>query len=122
MKVLVTGSRRWTDKRAVHLALKQLPPDTVVIHGACATGADAFADAVAKKLGFQIRAYPANWDQDGKKAGPIRNSEMLRKEHVQGDPIQRVIAFTPDLERSRGTRDMVLKAKAKGIKVEVITS
>lgn len=122
MKVLVTGSRDWSDKRAVHLALKQLPPDTVIIHGACPTGADAMADAIAKKLGLTVRAYPADWEAEGKKAGPIRNSTMLRKEHVQGDPIQRVLAFTLDLERSRGTRDMVTKAKAKGIKVEVIGS
>lgn len=53
MKVIVTGSRDWTDKAAVFRALDDVYGDEcvwgtghefVVAHGACPTGADRFAD------------------------------------------------------------------------------
>lgn len=120
MKVLVCGSREWFDKKALEREFKQLPQGTVIIHGACPTGADALADTLAMKFGFQIRRYPADWETSGKSAGPIRNATMIRQEHRSGEPIDLVLAFTPDLERSRGTKDCVQRAKKAGILVKVL--
>ena len=126
MKVLVTGSRTWDNKAAIEREFKKLPPGptTIIVHGACPTGADALADAAAMKFGFQIRRFPAQWETEGRKAGPVRNSKMIREEHSDRDgiPITLGLAFTPDLERSRGTRDCVLKARKAGIKVEIIST
>ena len=80
------------------------------------------------KYGFQIRRYPADWvgemDATGsyKAGGPKRNSKMIKMEHAgqAGQPIDLALAFTADLERSRGTKDCVKKARAAGIKVNVI--
>jgi hypothetical protein len=119
----VCGSREWTNAAAIERELKKLPPGTVIVHGACPTGADAIADKLSMKLGFKIRRYPPDWDA-GKSAGPIRNSAMIRAEHSdeEGVPISFGLAFTKDLSRSRGTRDCVRKARQAGIKVEVFAA
>lgn len=60
--------------------------------------------------------YPADWNQYGKTAGPIRNSLML----AQHPDIDLVLAFHDDLEgSSKGTLDMVRKAQKGGIEVWV---
>lgn len=119
MKVLVCGSRHWTDKFSILDALADLPEGTIVVHGA-ADGADAMAGLAASRLGFKERPYPAKWGEYGKAAGHIRNSLMLEKEHTESEPIDLVLAFTPDLASSKGTLNMVTKAQAKGIPVRVI--
>lgn len=126
MKILVTGSREWTDEKAIEREFRKLPQGTTIVHGACPTGADAIADKLAMKFGFQIRRYPADWDGERettgspKAAGPKRNSKMIREEHKSGDPIAFALAFTPDLSRSRGTKDCVERAKKAGIRVQIV--
>lgn len=122
MKVLVTGSRDWADEKAIEREFKKLPAGTIIVHGACPTGADAIADKLAMKFGFPIRRYPADWDAEGKSAGPKRNAKMVRDEHRNGEPISLGLAFTLDLQRSRGTKDCVERARKAGIKVEVIST
>lgn len=123
MKVLVTGSRTWTNWSIIERELKKLPKGTILVHGA-ALGADSIAAEIARQLGFERRGFPADWATYGKAAGPIRNSQMLMEEHpdVFDVPIDLGLAFTLDLERSRGTRDMVRKARRVFIPVEVFAS
>lgn len=82
-------------------------PDVHIISGE-ADGVDSVATdyAVVNWTGYS--GYPANWDRDGKAAGPIRNQQML----VEGKP-DLVIAFPG----GRGTADMVRRAKAAGVEV-----
>ena len=121
MKVLVCGSREWANEKAIEREFRKLPQGTIIIHGACPTGADALADKWAMKMGFQIRRYPADWEAEGKAAGPKRNSRMVREEHRSGDPTHLGLAFTENLDRSRGTKDCVERARKAGIKVRVVT-
>lgn len=71
LKVLVTGSRNWTDVEAIRRDLSGFPADTLIIHGA-ARGADAIANRVAKEYGYSIARFPARWSKDGRKA--VENS------------------------------------------------
>ena len=127
MKVLVTGSHEWVNEKAIEREFRKLPVGTTIIHGACPTGADALADKAAMKFGFPIRRYPADWEAERlatgspKAAGPKRNSRMIREEHRSGDPVAFALAFTPDLVRSRGTKDCVERARKVGIRVHIIT-
>lgn len=114
LKVLVCGDRRWTDAAAVERVLKEFPPGTVVVHGG-ARGADTIAARIAARLGFEVLAFPARWDVYDRAAGPIRNSQML----AQGPDL--VVAFHADLAASRGTKDMVCKARRAGIPVILVT-
>jgi len=111
-RVLITGSRHYADEAIIRRELSAFPPGTVVIHGG-ASGADSLADRVAKQLGFEVVAVPADWKKHGKAAGPLRNQKMLDE---QSPTI--VLAFP--LEDSRGTWDMVQRARDAGVEVRVV--
>lgn len=110
MRVLVCGSRSWTDTDTIALTLALLPRDTEVIHGA-GRGADLLAAQEATILGFTVTAFPANWKL-GRRAGPMRNEQML---DTRPD---RVIAFWDGV--SRGTAHTIDGARRRGIPVDVI--
>lgn len=116
VKVLVTGSRDWPYAQR-HLIKEALIESnaTIVVDGD-ARGADKHAKWAALELGLERRPYPADWDRYGKAAGPVRNQEMLDKEHRPDEPIDLVLAFP--LEASVGTWDMVERAEAAGIEVK----
>lgn len=114
--VLVTGSRNWPDDAAVEIALSAEMPD-IVVHGACPTGADNIADAWAAIWDVPAVSFPALWDEHGKAAGPMRNAEMvglLDLLRIYGHQVL-VLAFVEP--GSRGTRDCMAKARAKGLRV-----
>jgi hypothetical protein len=86
VRILVTGSRDWTDADAIESGLwavwvdagsPLLTESMTVAHGACPTGADAIADAIALRVGMQVERHPADWERYGKRAGFIRNAEMV---------------------------------------------
>ena len=113
-RVLICGSRFFTDIEAVRALVATFPPDTVVIHGA-APGADSYAAACARMVGLEVEPYPAKWTEHGKAAGPIRNTQML----VEGRP-DIVYAFAGGpLENTTGTKNMVEQSKAAGIETVV---
>lgn len=111
MRVLFCGSRTWDDELKITQAFVRYHPE-VVIHGD-AQGADRLAGAEARRRGIPIEAYPADWEKHGRAAGPIRNQQMLD----EGKP-DLVVAF--HLYNSRGTADMIRRARSAGIPVEVI--
>lgn len=117
MKVLVCGSRKWLSQKVVHDRLRQLPPNTVIIHGAC-RGADNIAGYVGDLLGFTVRPYPALWDKYGNRAGGIRNQQMLDVENTAEEQIDLVLAFD---RGGPGTNDMRKRSTEAGIPIETIT-
>lgn len=111
MRVLVCGGRDYADAGTLYHALDCLPQDgLVIIHGG-AKGADALAAQWAKDRGVSSHAFPANWTEHGRAAGPIRNQTMLDI----GKP-DCVMAFPG----GRGTHDMINRAKAAGVPVSEI--
>lgn len=82
-RILVTGSRDWTDAELLHDALchavyQQVP--AVIVHGACPTGADAMASFWARRyahIGLTEEPHPAAWKLNGRSAGPLRNAAMV---------------------------------------------
>ena len=107
MKLLICGDRNWSDGNAVRDVMKGFNP-TVVIEGE-ARGADTFARLCAGVLGIEVLPFPADWEKYGKAAGPIRNSQMLK----EGNP-DVVVGFHYKIEESKGTRDMLTRAKKAG--------
>jgi hypothetical protein len=126
MRVLVCGGRDFSDQDVVFSALDRLhqaTPITVLIHGA-SKGADARASAWAKARNVLVNSYPASWQDishpdalikytssgrayDGR-AGFRRNQVMLDR----GRP-EFIVAFPG----GSGTRDMVKRAKAAGLRI-----
>lgn len=113
------GSREWVDQGPIERELKKLPPGATVIHGAC-RGADNIAGDVAARLGFTVRAYPAQWEQHGRKAaGPRRNQQMLEEEHLPKEPYDFALCFHKDPGLGVGSKDMKARCDAVGIRVDV---
>lgn len=83
MRVLVTGSRSWTDKETIRAALLvqwsyDMDAPFTLMHGACPTGADALADDIGRVMRrWTVERYPADWKRYGKRAGFVRNADMV---------------------------------------------
>lgn len=114
MYVLICGDRHWSDHAMIEAELSTLAEGSIIIQGG-APGADDIADTVARALSLGSISYRADWDRYGRRAGPIRNREML-----DTNP-QEVWAFHDDIEHSKGTRDCVKEAKRRGIPVRVFS-
>ena len=109
-RILICGSRNWTDRAAIREALVGLHPDSLIIDG-MAPGADTIGYEVSKELGFRHHArFPAQWSAYGAKAGPMRNRLMFKTTQPT-----LVLAFPmPD---SLGTVDMMKIADKAGVPV-----
>jgi hypothetical protein len=108
--VIVTGSRYWTNVGAIELALEAEQP-TLVVHGG-ARGADAIAHAWARRKGVAVQEYPADWQRQGKRAGPIRNVQMVSAHHTAV-----VLAFPLG---GPGTKHCMNVARIAGLVVKVV--
>jgi hypothetical protein len=84
VRVLVTGSRDWHDRLRVNEELADIlfeapEGETItVIHGGCPSGADKIASEFTQAAGWQEKVYLPNWSEHGRKAGPIRNKQMVQ--------------------------------------------
>jgi hypothetical protein len=131
MKLLVCGGRTYEDKDrlfdildAMHLAR----PISMIIHGDAGkfydypdniavepgmlcgfwVGADKLAGQWAREHGVTEKFYKPEWSKYGKKAGPMRNQQMLDFE---------VPDFVVAFSGGRGTKDMVKRAREGGYRV-----
>lgn len=78
MRILVTGSRDWKSEYRVYDALDfYAGSDPVVVQGECPTGADLMARKWCSASKVECVPFPADWQQFGRKAGPIRNKAMV---------------------------------------------
>jgi hypothetical protein len=122
LRVLICGDRNWNDPGVIQAVLNGLLWEReeggilTVIEGE-ARGADRMAGEWAEfepewSDNIVLLKFPAQWDKHHKAAGPIRNQQML----VEGKP-DVVYAFHDDLENSKGTADMVRRARKAGIPV-----
>jgi hypothetical protein len=118
VRVIVTGSRGWTDRGRITDRLALLEPERCVIvvgydpENDRPKGVDRIAYQEAQKLGLGVDPYPAYWNEKGKRAGFIRNEDMARSGAVL------CIAFWDG--RSTGTLDMITRAVKHGIPVDVV--
>lgn len=122
--VLVCGGRNYSNRGLVFKTLDEIGPKAVV-HGACGVdaddpywldmkGADDIADDWACRRGVEKHRRPAAWKRLGRKAGPIRNQQML-------DEFAGRIALVVAFPGESGTADMVRRAKKAGIRVIEVT-
>jgi hypothetical protein len=133
MRILITGSRNWTDRQTLCQVLLDLCWDLdksvpVIVHGA-APGADSLAAWWANATGRKSEAHPADWERacdnnchhkprtkNGKPycpmAGHLRNQKMV---DLGAD-----ICLAFPMPGSRGTWDCVRRAEQAGIPVKII--
>jgi len=78
-RVLITGSRDWIASGTIMGALMKAWNDLgpfVLVHGD-ARGADRMAAGYHSHWGGECEAHPAQWELHGKRAGFVRNAEMV---------------------------------------------
>lgn len=110
MRLLVCGGRDFEDVAVLLDAMNAAVGDNrdvVVIHGG-ARGADKIAGAIATAAGVPTEVHTADWDRYGKRAGYLRNRQMLD----EGKP-DLVLAAPGGV----GTAMMVKIAREAGVKV-----
>lgn len=113
MRILVTGSRDFTNRPLLVQAFNELGLlNPVIIHGQCPDGADSMAQAEAHARGWWVWSCPANWSRYGSAAGPKRNQRMLDEAQPQV-----VLAFP--LPGSVGTRDMMWRAEKANVPIRI---
>lgn len=107
--VAIVGSREYPDEAEVRQYVAALPVETVIVSGA-AHGVDSWAADEARKRGMIVHEYPADWKTHGKKAGFLRNVDIVRAAN-------RIVAFWDG--GSRGTKLTIEIAEREGKPCEV---
>src|SRR3990167_8332502 len=101
----IVGSRRRvkaTDYALVYAKLNEVYEDgDRIVSGGCPSGADFFAEQLAKKLQIPITIHYARWDKHGKAAGFMRNGDIANDANV-------LIACVAS-DRNGGTEDTIKK-------------
>lgn len=125
-RILVTGSRDWTNEAVIsHALMEELkvaaqcwetdqPSHIVLVHGAgrgrgMAPGADALADKIAARWEIERESHPAQWQHYGNYAGPRRNKIMTK--------LGARVCLAFPLGESRGTYGCMELATKAGIPV-----
>lgn len=118
VRILITGSRDWTDTETIRRALSEAwhalgrPADAVLVHGACHLGgADRIAADIWRSWGYLEEPHVAEMGPGGHRLGPKRNAEMVA--------LGATICLAFPLPQSRGTRNCMRLAKEAGIPVRV---
>lgn len=135
MKIMVTGSREFTDyemmKDAMAFAVGQAEPgEQITLLSGAADGADKMAEKIAANYGCEIHRYPADWENHDsecptwhaehsprycRRAGYRRNAAMI----AEGPDL--VLGFFREGATNRGTSMTVKLARAAGITVWTYT-
>ena len=108
-RIAIVGSRNYPRPDLVAAFVAGLPSNSVGVSGA-GRGVDSVAEEAAKARGLQTLVFHADWENLGRKAGPIRNAQIVA--HAE-----RVVAFWDG--RSRGTVNTLLQASRAGLPIEI---
>ncbi len=117
-RIIVPGSKSFNnyplEERVLNELLPQYGEDIEIVSGH-AEGADRFGEIYAERHNIKCAVFPAQWEKYGKKAGPIRNSQMIKYAKEQEPAI---IAFWNG--HSKGTLDTLVKAMNDSIPTTII--
>lgn len=122
--VIVTGSRNAEEASALQalgsfLALLDQAPE--LWHGGCPTGVDSAASKLARLRRIDLKVWPADWNKHGRRAGPVRNWEMISSavgRRAQGEEVH-VLALPANGEENKGTMGTVELALKASLNVSV---
>ena len=109
-RTIIAGSRTVESIELVERAIEASGLRITEVVSGCAAGADLFGEQWAKAKMIPIKRFPADWRKHGKSAGPIRNRQMA-------DYADQLIAVWDGV--SRGTADMIERARYNGLVVYV---
>jgi hypothetical protein len=116
-KVVIAGGRDFNDFPMLcaemdKLLVEQIKTNKITIISGGARGADTLGERYARLKNFGLIKMKADWNEHGKKAGFIRNKEMLHS--ADG-----VVCFWD--KKSKGTGHMVNITKGSLIPLRIIS-
>ena len=118
MRILRTGQRDWECRPLARAIIGRLTrkygSKIVIVHGN-GNGVDQAFAIECREGNITVEAHPAKWEL-GKRAGPLRNAEMIATKP------DFVTAIHRDLARSKGTKDCVKQALEAGLDVFLFDS
>lgn len=112
-QVIIAGGRDFADYELLQSKCDQFfraKSPTAIISG-LARGADMLGVRYAREKDIPVLEFPADWERLGKRAGMLRNLQML-------EVADAVIAFWDG--QSRGTANMVNETKKRGLPLRVV--
>jgi hypothetical protein len=109
-RIAVIGSRKFPSAHAVKAFVAALPDASLVVSGGAA-GVDTWAEQAARDRGLKTLVFHANWEDLGRKAGPIRNAEVIAN-------ADEVVAFWDG--ESRGTLNALVQARDAGLPITIL--
>jgi hypothetical protein len=78
MKIAIIGSRNFTNYKLLQEILEQYQPKITLVVSGAAKGADSLGEKWALENNIQTLIFPADWNQYGKRAGFIRNEDIIK--------------------------------------------
>jgi len=113
MRVIIAGSRNFNDygivKKKLNAILKNQKEVTII--SGTANGADKLGERYANDNHLKLEQYPAMWDLFGKKAGYMRNEEMVKFADA-------AIVFWDG--KSKGSKHMIDISKKYNLKLRIV--
>ncbi|MEM9450537.1 MAG: DUF2493 domain-containing protein [Cyanobacteria bacterium P01_E01_bin.6] len=115
IRCIIAGSRSFGDygllkSRCDRIFSNTSLSDLEIVSGT-ANGADKLGERYAQERNIPIKLMPADWSNHGKRAGPMRNQAMAKY-------ATHAVVFWDG--RSRGTKNMIELADAKGLNYRII--
>lgn len=110
MRTIIAGSRTIKDYSVVEKAVKASGFTITEVVSGNAAGVDKLGECYGANHNISVSLFPANWNQYGRSAGPIRNREMAENADA-------LIAIWDGV--SRGTKNMIDVARKLKLKVFV---
>jgi hypothetical protein len=78
MKIAIIGSRDFSNYDLLTKTLEHLKPNITQVISGAARGADSLGEQWAKENQIDTLIFPANWGLYGKRAGFIRNEDIIK--------------------------------------------
>lgn len=113
LRRLITGSRHWPTSCWWMVWEECHGADSLVL-GDCPTGADLWARRFAQFYQVEHRVHLADWHRHRARAGPLRNTEMVKDSPDEG------VAFLVGWDPCKGTRDCWGKCERAGVPVKPV--
>ena len=111
MKVGIVGSREFKNYELFSDVMKQYLSDISWVVSGGAPGADSLAEKWAKENKKMLTIYPADWFNFGKRAGYVRNTDIVKNSDM-------IIAFWDG--KSKGTKHTIGLTQKMGKECKII--
>jgi hypothetical protein len=111
MKLAIIGSRGYNNYEQVSAILNEYKSQVVLVISGGAKGADTLGEKWALENNIETLIFPADWDKYGKRAGYIRNEDIVKN-------CDFVIAFWDG--KSKGTANSIALANKYNKPIKII--